>query len=472
MSDTKTQRAALTRDPNFRWLMRGSVVSLIGDQLTLIALPWLVLKLTGDPLALGLVVAMMSVPRAIFILIGGALVDRHSPKRVLMLSKYANALLLALLTALVLNPHTPHTIALSDTLSFTLLVGPQMTLSILYALALLIGLAQAFSIPAGTSILPRAIAPAHLEMANGIMMGLRQISMLVGPLLAAALIALGGDGVGASATAGAHDVVAAGAGAGAANGGAGLIANAHGIALAFGIDCLSFLLSAWTLSQVRMPPAASAAQQAPVLRAVGAGLAMVWRDRALRTCFTYWGVVALFIGGSLQVALPVLADQKLHGASTFGLLMAANGSGMLIGMAVAAVGGARLRLASFGATILLVDALAGALLMPLGAIDATWQGALLLLLLGVLSGFMQIAVFSWIQRRVPREMMGRAMSIFMFIFMGLAPLSAAATGWLLQSITLGQLFAGGGGLLLLFALTAAVATPMRRIAYTNTPEQT
>ncbi|MCX6995732.1 MAG: hypothetical protein NTV49_01270, partial [Kiritimatiellaeota bacterium] len=51
-----------------------------------------------------------------------------------------------------------------------------------------------------------------------------------------------------------------------------------------------------------------------------------------------------------------------------------------------AVGGARLRLSSFGATILLVDALAGALLMPLGAIDATWQGALLLLLVGVLSG--------------------------------------------------------------------------------------
>ncbi|MBJ7313047.1 MFS transporter [Rugamonas sp. CCM 8940] len=456
MTDTKAQRAALTRNPNFRWLMRGSVVSLLGDQLTLIALPWLVLKLTGDPLALGLVVAMMSVPRAIFILIGGALVDRHSPKRVLMLSKYANAVLLALLTALVLTPQTPHTIALSDTLSFTLLVGPQMTLSVLYALALAIGLAQAFSIPAGTSILPRAIAPEHLDMANGIMMGLRQISMLAGPLLAAALIALGGDG---------------GTGSNGTNSN-GMIANAHGIALAFGIDCLSFLLSAWTLSQVRMPPAAPAANQPAVLRAVGAGLLMVWRDHALRTCFTYWGVVALFIGGSLQVALPVLADQELHGASAFGLLMGANGSGMLIGMAIAAVGGARLRLASFGATILLVDALAGALLIPLGAIQATWQGALLLLLIGVLSGFMQIAVFSWIQRRVPREMMGRAMSIFMFIFMGLAPLSAAATGWLLQSISLTQLFAGGGALLLLFALTAAIATPMRRIAYTNSTEPT
>lgn len=458
MSDTQTPRAQLLRDPNFKWLMRGGVISLLGDQLTLIALPWLVLKLTGDPLTLGLVVAMMSVPRAIFILIGGALVDRHSPKRVLMLSKYANAALLALLTALVLIPATPHTLALGDTLSFTLIVGPQMTLSMLYALALAIGLAQAFSIPAGTSILPRAIAPEQLDTANGIMMGLRQIAMLAGPLLAAALIALGGDGPRA-----------------------GMVANAGGIALAFGLDCLSFLLSAWTLAQVRMPdapqaatggmPGAPKAERPAVLHAVGAGLRMVWRDRALRTCFTYWGVVALFVGGSLQVALPVLADQKLHGAGALGLLMGANGSGMLIGMAVAAVGGARLRLPSFGTTILLVDALAGALLMPLGAIDATWQGALLLLLVGVLSGFMQIMVFSWIQRRVPRQMMGRAMSIFMFIFMGLAPLSAAGTGWLLKSLTLSQLFAGGGALLLLFTLTAAIATPIRRIAYTGDTEQ-
>jgi MFS family permease len=79
----------------------------------MVALPWLVLKLTGDTLALGLVIALMSIPRAVFILIGGALVDRYSPKRVLMLSKYANAVLLALLTLLVLNLNAAPTVALS-----------------------------------------------------------------------------------------------------------------------------------------------------------------------------------------------------------------------------------------------------------------------------------------------------------------------------------------------------------------------
>ena len=85
---------SLKNDANFRWLLSGGILSMLGDQFTLIALPWLVLKLTGDPLSLGLVLALLGAPRAIFILVGGALVDRYSPKRVLMLSKHASALLL------------------------------------------------------------------------------------------------------------------------------------------------------------------------------------------------------------------------------------------------------------------------------------------------------------------------------------------------------------------------------------------
>jgi MFS family permease len=436
MTDPTSPRAALKRDPNFKWLLRGGVISMLGDQMTMIALPWLVLKLTGDTLALGLVIALMSIPRAVFILIGGALVDRYSPKRVLMLSKYANAALLALLTLLVLNTHASLTMALSETLSLTIAMTPHLTLMLIYVLALLIGLAQAFGIPSGTSIMPQAIAPEHLQAANGILMGLRQLSMLVGPLLAAGLLAMAGDGSGA-------------------------IADAHGLALAFGFDCASFLLSAWTLSKVRGLKAQAQAQQS-VLRSIGEGLRMVWNDVPLRLCFIYWGTVSLFIGGTMQVAIPVLASD-LHGASTLGLLMGANGAGTLLGMAVAAKAGARLRFATFGTMILLVDAIVGVLVMPLGAVQAAWQAALLMLAIGLLAGFMQINVFTWIQRRVPPQMMGRAMSIFMFIFMGLAPLSAAAAGWLLTKVTLSQLFAGGGIILVVFAALAYLLTPIRDI---------
>ncbi|MHA4870724.1 MFS transporter [Duganella sp. PWIR1] len=441
--------SALKQDPNFKWLMRGGVISMLGDQLTMIALPWLVLKLTGDTLALGLVIALMSVPRAVFILIGGALVDRYSPKRVLMLSKYANAVLLGLLTVLVLNIGSAPTIALGGSLSLTLVLTPQLSLQLIYALALALGLAQAFGIPSGTSILPLAIPREHLQAANGMLMGLRQLSMLAGPLVAAGLLAIAGDGGG---------------------GNNGAVADARGLALAFGLDCVSFLLSAWTLAKVRPLTAAATpadAQTAPapqsVLRSVGEGLRMVWNDAPLRLCFIYWGTVSLFIGGAMQVAIPVLASD-LHGATTLGLLMGAHGAGTLLGMGVAAKFGARLRFAEFGVMILLVDGIAGVLLAPLGLVHAAWQAALLMLGLGLLGGYMQINVFTWIQRRVPPQMMGRAMSIFMFIFMGLAPMSAAVAGWLLKYIALSQLFLGGGIILALFAALAYLFTPMRNIS--------
>ncbi len=448
---------ALRQNANFKWLMRGGVISLLGDQMTMIALPWLVLKLTGDTLALGLVIALMSIPRALFILIGGALVDRYSPKRVLMLSKYANAVLLAMLALLVLNAGGTPTLALSESLSQTIALTPQLTLHLIYALALAIGLAQAFSIPSGTSIMPLAIPPEHLQAANGMMMGLRQMSMLVGPLLAAGLLVMAGDGKGA-------------------------ISDARGLALAFGVDCFSFLLSAWTLSHVRglrtasqnagpsgaaaSGVAASAPAPQSVLRSVGAGLGMVWNDVPLRMCLIYWGTVSLLIGGAMQVAIPVLASD-LHGASTLGVMMGTHGAGTLIGMGVAAKFGARLRFAEFGVMILLVDAVAGLLVAPLGLVDAVWQACALMLALGLLAGFMQINVFTWIQRRVPPQMMGRAMSIFMFIFMGLAPLSAAATGWLLTLVSLSQLFLGGGIILVVFAGGAYLFTPIRSIVSTT-----
>jgi MFS family permease len=437
---------ALKQNTNFKWMMRGGVISALGDQLTMIALPWLVLKLTGDTLALGLVIALMSIPRAVFILVGGALVDRYSPKRVLMLTKYVNAVLLALLTLLVLNITSAPTVALSSSLSLTVDLTPQLALHMIYALALGLGLAQAFAMPSGMSILPLAIPAENLQAANGMMMGIRQTTMLIGPLLAAGLLAMAGDG----------------------NDG---VSNAHGLALAFGFDCLSYLVSAWTLSKVtllRASTTSSATDARPqsVLRSVGAGLRMVWDDVPMRLCFIYWGTVSLFIGGAMQVAMPVLASQ-LHGASTLGLIMGAHGAGTLLGMGASAKLGARLRFVSFGAMILSADAIAGVLLAPLGMVQAVWQAALLMLTLGLLTGYMQIKVFTWIQQRVPPQMMGRAMSIFMFIFMGLAPLSAAATGWLLTLVSLSQLFLGGGIILVVFAAGAYLFTPIRSIASTT-----
>ena len=418
------RRATLLRDRNFGWLMGGSVLSMLGDQFTLIALPWLVLKMTGDTLALGTVLGLVSVPRALFMLVGGALVDRYSPKRVMLLTKYINTVLLGLLAALVFSGH--------------------FSLWAVYLLAGAIGLSTAFSIPAGTAMLPHVVPPQMLQPANGLMMGLRQLSMFLGPLLVGLLIALFGDGTPA------------------AQGGT---PDATGIGLAFAFDAASFAISAWTLSKVRQLPLAPRHPQAAnaVLASVAEGLRHFWRDTELRTCFLYWGALAVLVMGPVHLALPVLASSRPGlGAAALGVMLAAHGAGTLGGMLLSGLL-PRLRFGSLGSTLLVVDALIALLFMPMGLVTAGWQGAGLMLAIGLLSGFMQVAVFTWIQQRVAPALMGRAMSLFMFIFMGLVPMSAAATGWVLRGITLGQLFAGCGVLLLGLVAVAAFGSQMRNM---------
>jgi MFS family permease len=116
-----------------------------------------------------------------------------------------------------------------------------------------------------------------------------------------------------------------------------------------------------------------------------------------------------------------------------------------------------------GMTLLLIDGIAGLLLVPLGSITASWQGVVIIALIGVLGGYVQVAVFTWIQQRVPRELLGRTMSLFMFIFMGLAPLAAVVAGWLASRVTLATLFGGSGLFLVGAALLAWLFTPMRAL---------
>jgi hypothetical protein len=282
------------------------------------------------------------------------------------------------------------------------------------------------------------------------MMAVRQVTMLAGPLLAGLLFALAGDG-----SSGMQE------------------GHALGLGLAFAFDAFSFALSAWTLAKVRSLMAAPAAQKdkaAPsVLRSVGAALGALWRDLTLRTAFLYWGLCACVTGGVMQVAMPLLASERLHGAAALGLLMGAHGAGSLAGMALSGILKGR-RLGNLGLTLLLVDGLAGVLLMPLGLITNSWQGMLLLGAIGVLGGYIQVAVFTWIQQRVAPNMLGRMMSIFMFVFMGVAPLTAALAGWLASVLSLATLFTAAGLGLSVAALAAWLFTPMARLA-DITPEK-
>jgi len=415
------RRDSVFANHNFRLLFGGSTISMLGDQFTLVALPWLVLKLTGNPAALGLVLATMALPRALFMLIGGAVVDRLSPRRVLLAARGANALLVALLAGLVL---------LGD-----------IRMWLVYTIALGIGLSTAFAYPAGSAILPQLVSKDQLQPANALVMGMRQLSMFIGPALAGVVISIGAHGAQPQA-----------------------VQDAGGLGLAFSIDAISFAFSLGSLLLIRIhsdfhPKAVVGS----VLSNIASGVRTIWADLPLRAFILYAGVISVFVGGPIQVGLPVLADTRMDlGAASLGILMTANGGGMLLGSFLSGVASRTVR-GRLGLMILAIDSLAGLALAAMALVHSTITGAVLLAGTGMLGGIAQITIISWIQRRVAPEMMGRTMSVLMFTFMGLGPISAAIAGSLLKLISLTGLFAGAGLLLTAIALSCMGNPALRSI---------
>lgn len=421
MCSTKQTGPSVFANLNFSLLFVGSSVSALGDQFTLVALPWLVLKLADSPAALGIVLALMALPRAVFILIGGAVVDRLSPRLVLLRALAVNAACIAVLAALILTGY--------------------LHMWAIYTLTLGIGLSTAFAYPAGSALLPQLVEPQQLRSANALFMGTRHLSMIVGPVLAGFVITLG-----------AHELSAK------------HLQDASGMGLAFSIDALSFLFSLTSLWMIRIRSDSNPPQiDGGVFASVTEGIRSVWMDLPLRTFVLYVALVSLFVSGPLRVGLPVLADTRLHlGAASLGILMTTNGVGTLIG-SILAGRATRLMSGRLGIMVLTFDCLNGLLLASLAIMHTTAGAALLLGCIGFLDGVVIISIFAWIQQRVPQEKMGRTMSILMFTFMGLVPISASIAGALLKVISLAVLFGIAGLTLTAIALACMSNRQLRSI---------
>ena len=181
---------------NFVLLWAGQSTSLLGDQFYLVAAPWLVLKITGDPLALGTVLAAGAIPRAAMMLIGGAVSDRFSARKIMLASDLIRLVLILGLLFLVFSG--------------------LIQLWMLYFLSVLFGIVSGFFIPASNSIIPGILPGEDLQAGNSIFQGSSQLVSFIGPALAGVVI---------------------GSFAG----------EMRGIATAFGIDALTFVVSIATL---------------------------------------------------------------------------------------------------------------------------------------------------------------------------------------------------------------------------------
>jgi MFS family permease len=380
----------IIKNRNFRLLWTGEGISLIGDQFYLVALPWLVLRLTGSALAIGTVLALVAIPRALFMLPGGALTDRLSSRVVMLGSNLGRLVLVATLAALTLTG--------------------VVELWMIYVFALFFGLADAFFFPAQSSMVPRLLGRDRLRSGNAIIQGTAQLSMFIGPALAGVLIATLDRGSSGTRV---HDV--------------------RGIGWAFALDALSFLASITALALMRLGGRPKVvAREATVLSSIAEELAVIWKDRVLRYYFLLIAAVTFFITGPFSVGVPVLAHTRFSGgAAAFGVILSAFGGGSLVGVLVAGFS-RRPAARAFPALMLGLPALIGLSMMLLGVVPEVGLAAIVAAVMGLAQGYIVIQFITWLQERTPPHMLGRTMSLLMFAVVGLAPLSSAMAGALIQ----------------------------------------
>ncbi|PKQ21495.1 MAG: hypothetical protein CVT65_18260 [Actinobacteria bacterium HGW-Actinobacteria-5] len=373
------------KNRDYRYLWLGQAVSHLGDQFHLVALPWLVLALTGDPLQLGLVLAMAGLPRAVLMLVGGAVADRISP-RLLMLG--ADLVRLAITVLIVVA-----------------VAADQVQLWMVYALAIAFGTISGFFLPAAEATLPRVLREEELAGGNSLMMIADQAAQFFGPALAGTVIALMARGqVGQSGT-------------------------MTGIAVAFGVDAFTFAVGAVTLW--RMRPLKGFGSEHHPLHDVAEGLRFVWRHDSIRIMVIIIALANFLLTGPLLVGLPVLASTRFsEGAAAFGMILSGYALGNLIGMGIA--GSTRPSTRVIGWVGVAIFPLLGIVYSTLALAGSTWVSVLVMVIGGVANGYLAITVITMLQRMSPRHLVGRVMALLMLSMYGLAPVSQVVAGAILQ----------------------------------------
>lgn len=403
------------RNRNFVLLWLGEGISVVGDHFSMVAMPWLVLQLTGDALAMGTVTVLQTIPRVVFMLIGGVVTDRFSPRAVMLASNLLRLVMIAALAGLVWTG--------------------AIQMWMVYAYALIFGVVGAFFYPAHSAMPPRLLSPAQLQAGNALLMSTSMLGMVAGPALAGGLIAAFEQ-----------------------SGASGL----RGVAMAFAVDALTFVASLSALAGLRVPALARASTAAApnVLADLLEGLRFVGRDATLQAVFGVAALGTLLTAGPIAIGLPVLAQTRFaEGAAAYGLLMSASALGMLLGTVLAGVL-PQPRAARLGMTLVSVYAAQGLGVAALPWASATAPAAALALGVGVCNGYVMILFTSWFQRRTPAALLGRVMSLLNVAVLGLAPVSTAAAG-ALSGLGVTALLAGAGGLMTVAIFVMAFQPALR-----------
>ncbi|MBX7117747.1 MAG: MFS transporter [Gemmatimonadaceae bacterium] len=386
---------------NFRLFWVGQTISLVGSWMQTVAVGWTALELTNDPFMVGLVSAANTFPILLLSLPGGLVADRNSKLRVVRLAQFLMLGEAAALWALAATGH--------------------LTIGWLIALALVGGVLGAFEIPARQSLMVELVGKADLAPAIGLNSMGFNLARVLGPSVAALVIAR------------------------------------LGVAWTFGLNALSYLAVLLGLALIRLEERRAAVR--PGESALDGMRDAVRHVRATEPLPILLAIATIFsvLGVPIITLLPVVARDQLHlTADGYGGLMAMLGLGAVAGaLSIAATGGGvergRLfRRASFAFPLLLI---------VFGFVHTPWVNGLLLLAIGFTMILNNALVNARLQELVPDALRGRVLSLYVMVYVGGSPIGSFVGGWVARQWGVDWAIGGGAALMLTFAIWAFRAHP-------------
>jgi MFS family permease len=392
----------LREERQFRLLFAGQALSVIGDRITSVVLPFAVLSIGGSTTDVGIVAAAGFLPFIVLGLVGGVIADRIERRRIMIASD-----LVRLTTQLTAG---------------ILLVSGSAEVWHLAALMAIFGAADSFFAPAMGGLMPQTIdQPHHLQPANA----LRSMSMstgsIIGPVLGGLLVALAGEGT------------------------------------ALIVDAGTFLVSVACLMALRPRIVERAEVSEPFIADLKGG----WRE--VRTRTWVWSfllamvVYHAIVLPSIFVLGPVLMEDELDGATSWAVITAAFGLGAILGDFLLLQWRPRfaLRAAAIGLGIASCQAVIIGSGLPLAAIAAIE----LLAAIGV-SSFFTLWETS-LQEHIPEASISRVTSYDYAASAGTIPLGVIAAGPVSEAIGIHETLAGMTAVGILAAI-ACLAVPAIR----------
>jgi MFS family permease len=381
---------------NYRLFASGQIISLIGTWMQTVAESWLVYRLTGSALLLGVVGFANRIPVFLFSTLGGAVADRYNRHRIVVATQIASMLLASLLAFLTLT----HLVQVWH----------------LLAIATLLGVVNAFDIPGRQSFVVELVAREDLQNAIALNSSMFNGARIIGPAVAGVLVAAVGEG------------------------------------WCFFANAVSYLAVIAGLLIMRVPHTTPPAPQTSMWAHVAEGFRFVLRSRPILVLLLLLGLVSL-MGTPYSVLMPIIADRTFHaGSRGLGLLMGGAGVGAFIGAISLA---RRVGLKGYGRSIGLGAIGLGLSLIAFSTVRYFWIGVALLLPVGYCMMTQMAASNTLIQSMIPNSLRGRVMAVYSMMFMGMAPIGAllagAVAGWVgaTMTVAIGGVFCLLAGLIYL-----------------------